>query len=153
MALVVRTRLLRQLAITMPESERGATEVVFDAAPTGTQRNESSATLEYGLRVRFAAEHPEADDLLEELIGKHPHPKTLTVVSSDRRIRRKAKARRARVLTAEQFLDWLENPAGRAVPHFADENAQPTAANEELPPPEALPPDEVDYWLRKFGPG
>ena len=71
-----------------------------------------------GVQVVFS--QGEADDLLEEIILRHPNPGPLEVVSDDRRIREAAKRRRAcPVDVAEWFETWEKglvpsNPAARA---------------------------------------
>src|SRR6266567_621411 len=76
-------------------AEAAKVTVVFDAlrAPPG-----AADALEYqGIRV-FFTRCEEADDLIEEFIRSASAPKTLTVVSNDRRIRDAARRRRCPVV-------------------------------------------------------
>ncbi|MEA1952674.1 MAG: NYN domain-containing protein, partial [Planctomycetota bacterium] len=88
-----RLALLNFLAESLEPGEVGRTTIVFDAknAPTGLPR----VVLHRGLTVRFAARYPDADSLIEELIDEESAPRNLTVVSSDHRIQRAARRRRA----------------------------------------------------------
>ncbi|TWT98802.1 NYN domain-containing protein [Neorhodopirellula pilleata] len=104
--LTEREKLLARLAEHLDEPVRTRTCVVFDAknAPAG----QPSSLTHAGIEVRFAVDHPEADDLLEELIRRHHHPKQLTVVSSDHRIQAAAKRKRASFIDSEPWYDALE---------------------------------------------
>lgn len=102
-----RRKLLDQLAEHLDESVRKRTCVVFDAknAPVG----QPSSWTHGGIEVRFAVDHPEADDLLEEMIRQHHHPKQLTVVSSDHRIQTAAKRKRASFVDSDVWYDAFED--------------------------------------------
>ncbi|WP_404310299.1 NYN domain-containing protein [Neorhodopirellula lusitana] len=102
---VERERFLKRVAMQLDESIRRRTCVIFDAkdAPSGLP-----ATRDFlGIDVRFAVDHDEADDLIEELIRSHPVPKHLTVVSSDHRVQRAAKRRRAFRYDSQPWYDDL----------------------------------------------
>lgn len=136
-----RLRLLKLLSTGLERDDLARTQVVFDASQHGAV--EQDFVFESGVSVVFANDHPEADDLLEELIRKHAHPKTLNVVSSDNRIRRAAKARKAISIDSEAFLDRLEMIGS------------PQVQGEASPAPEvvseALEREEIEYWMREFG--
>ena len=109
-----RRRFLDELAQALGPLIAAETTVVFDASvppgdfpPVSTYR---------GLTVLFALGDENADARIEQLITEHSNPKTLTVVSSDNRIRLAASRRRARSLTAEKFwelIDTLKEGRGR----------------------------------------
>ena len=87
---------------------RGDVTVVFDASvPPGDFPISSTYR---GLRVIFAYGDEDADSRIEYILGHDSSPKSLTVVSSDRRIRDAASRRRARPLTADAFLDLKDQP-------------------------------------------
>ena len=66
--------------------------MVFDASvPPG---DFPPVSIYRGLSVLFALGDENADARIEQLIGEHSNPKTLTVVSSDNRIRLAATRRR-----------------------------------------------------------
>lgn len=168
-----RRRLLVTLVRSLTTPERATTTIVFDAAQFGEKL--SDFLFDNSIDVRFANEYPEADDLLEELIRKNPHPKQLRVVSSDQRIRRCARARKAESIDSESFLEQmeraeamlrhanqdgsndvtplkLEREIGGAYPSSNEATANEPNANEpsngEAP---LLTSDEVAFWLREFG--
>ena len=88
-----RLALLNFLAESLAADEVPRTVVVFDAhdPPSGVPREMRHK----GLLVRFAPRDEEADALIEDLIKEESSPHRLTVVSSDHRIQRAAKRRRA----------------------------------------------------------
>ncbi len=136
-----RQRLINHLSSKLPPDLASQTHIVFDASqgiePTHDQ------TLPSGMRVVFANDHPEADDLLEELIRRHHAPKSLTVVSSDMRVRRCARARRAISLDSQAFLDQLQRG------HFI---VSDSSEDQQIPDESQNMTDEqVNFWLREFG--
>lgn len=134
-----RQALLDALTSSLEAPELARTTVVFDAqdAPPGLAR-----TFEHrGLRVRFAARYADADSLIEELIRADSAPRSLTVVSSDHRLQRAARKRRAKAIDSDVW--------------FAGLIARRRRGNVEAAPPKAkrdpkLTPTEVDYWLDQF---
>jgi predicted RNA-binding protein with PIN domain len=136
-----RSRFLNDLAAGLGAVEANQTTVVFDArdAPGHLPRTSTHK----GISVVFADEEEGADARIERLIAVHPAPKSLTVVSTDRRIRQAAGRRKARVLTADGFWTRLESPrAARPSPE------PPTA--EEVARTHGLAPGEAARWLEEF---
>src|SRR5262245_26205025 len=89
-----RRRFLDEISAALGADVARETTVVFDAsihpgdfALDATHR---------GLRILFALGDENADARIEEIIAGHANPRTLTVVSSDRRIRQAAARRRAK---------------------------------------------------------
>ena len=85
-----------------------AVSVVFDA-----QRVPSSGGTEqlneFGIDVHYSVGHANADLLIDELIGRHPDPQRLTVVSSDHWVQNAARRRRADFVDAEAwYYDELQ---------------------------------------------
>jgi predicted RNA-binding protein with PIN domain len=139
----VRTRFLNELAEALGAVDAHLTTVVFDAAAPPEDRPRE--TTHKGIHVVFAVDEENADERIERLIAEHPAPKSLTVVSSDNRIRQAATRRRARALTADEFLASLDaRKTARAGPPAAPNAAEP---KRDAP----LSPEEADYWLRQFG--
>lgn len=137
----VRTRFLNDLAAAMGVVEAHQTAVVFDARdPPGHLPRES---IYKGITVIFAVDDEDADERIERLIAAHPAAKTLTVVSSDHRIRQAATRRRARSLTAEAFWQGLETPR-RGPP------SPPPPTAEEEARLHGLSPEEAAEWLEAF---
>ncbi len=103
-----RNALLDFLIDNLPPGMAEQTVVVFDK---GTERGLPAEAVYGQLTVMFALRHPEADDLIEELIGVSTVPKRLTVVSSDHRLQRAARRRRALAVDSEV---WLRNVMRRS---------------------------------------
>ena len=93
------------LAESLDPRKLPRTTVVFDAhdAPRGCRE-----VLEHrGITVRFAAQYEEADDLIEELIDADSAPRRLVVVSSDHRLQRAARRRRAKAVDSDVWYAEL----------------------------------------------
>jgi predicted RNA-binding protein with PIN domain len=140
-----RRRFLNALAHDLGTAQARDTLVVFDAnSPPADFELETTYK---GLSLVFALGDESADARIEQLIADHSAPRSLTVVSSDRRIRRAATRRKAEALTADEFLDWLERHARRK--RNADAEDRPSPREEER---DLLDPlHEAKYWLEKFG--
>ncbi len=136
-----RTALLNFLAESLDPDEVPRTTIVFDARdpPPGLPRE----TRHRGLVVLFAARDEDADSLIEEIIQADHSPKQLTVVSSDHRIQRAAKRRRARAVDSDVwYAEVLRKRQQRG--------RQADSAGPERPSIPLLEED-VQYWLREFG--
>jgi predicted RNA-binding protein with PIN domain len=136
-----RLALLNFLAESLDPEEVPRTVVVFDAhdPPWGVPREARHK----GLLVRFAAREADADSLIEELILADNAPRRLTVVSSDHRIQRAAKRRRARAVDSDVW--YAEVVRARRERHQAAEGPErPTAP---------LLEEDVTYWLKEFESG
>jgi len=135
-----RLALLNFLAEALDPHEAAHTTVVFDAhsPPPGLPK-----VIEHrGLTVRFAARYPDADSLIEELIRADTAPRRLTVVSSDHRVQRAARRRRARAVDSHV---WHAEMVRR---HHQRRESSPA---KPAPPTLPLSPEEVAYWLEQFG--
>jgi hypothetical protein len=133
-----RQALLNFLVASLHEKELTHAEIVFDAsgAPPGLP-----ATVDHqGLTVHYARDYPDADTMLEFLIAKHPTPRKLTVVSSDHRIQRAAKRRRAIATDSDLWYAELVQRR-RETPHSDVSLAKPEGE---------LDPSEVKYWTDQF---
>jgi uncharacterized protein len=95
----------------------------------------------------FSGAGRSADDVIIELIDKDTSPRRLTVVSSDRAIRRAARRRKARDLSSEDFLKRLARAArgggGTGGAGGGGSSGKPAAG--------PLPDEQVDRWLDWFG--
>lgn len=139
----VRQRFLNDLADTLGPVEANQTTVVFDAATPPA--NAPGQSLHKGLTVIYSVGDESADARLEWLIARHSAPKSLTVVSSDRRVRDAASRRKAKVLTAEEFWTRIKDRKDRAPPHPA-----PPLTAEELARQHGPTAEEAAYWLDAF---
>ena len=158
----LRTRLLDRIAEGLPEVDAHQTVVVFDASvkppdDPALSREETHR----GIRARYAQEAHSADDALEDLIHDHPTPRTLTVVSSDNRIRLAAKHRKCVVLRSDEFLDRLDayraeedRRARRSRLGIPATIVPPNKKGPLSPEEEArlygLDERETGFWLREF---
>ena len=135
-----RLALLNFLAESLDPNDVPRTVVVFDAhdPPPGLPRRTSHR----GLTVWFASQYDEADALIEELIRRESAPRRLTVVSSDHRLQRAARRRKARAVDSDVWYDEIVRR--RRQRH------QTTAEGPERPPVPLLEED-VNYWIRQFG--
>ncbi len=143
---LARKRFLNELAAALGPLV-GETTVVFDAShPPAGFPVESTYK---GITVIFAVADDDADARIERMIGEHPNPKALAVVSTDHRVRRAAKRRKARPVTADDYLDHL-----RTLRYERVGPASPPRVREE-PEPEsreiAMSAEELAHWERVFG--
>ena len=136
----VRHRFLNEVAATLDSVEAHLTTVVFDA--NDAPGHVPSSTRHKGITVLFAVDHDSADERIEELIARHSSPKTLTVVSSDHRIQKAATRRKARVMSADEFLTRMDSRKERKRPP-ATETAEPSRS--EVPTAQ-----EAAFWLEEF---
>ena len=134
-----RKALLNFIAESIDPAEVPQTTVVFDAhdAPPGLPRT----VTHHGITVHYASDYEDADELIEELIQAHSAPRSLTVVSSDHRIHRAAKRRKAQPIDSDRW--YAETIRRRA------ERGQPDAAA-EIKPQHKPSPEEVERWLKVF---
>jgi hypothetical protein len=135
-----RLALLNFLAASLDPRELPRTTVVFDSrdAPWGLPRSLQHR----GITVRFAAQYEEADDLIEELIGADSAPRRLVVVSSDHRLQRAARRRRAKAADSDVWYAELVRSRREREQVSADSPARPAVP---------LLEEDVNYWLRQFG--
>lgn len=140
-----RNRFLNRLAPLLGPNEAAVTTIVFDAA--AAPRHLPRTSTHRGMTLIFADPDETADDRIESLIAKDPAPRALTVVSSDRRLRRAAERRRAVWISADAFwikLDARRNLVGRTPP-----SPEPIAVpdRDEPPRPSAA---EAAFWRAEF---
>jgi predicted RNA-binding protein with PIN domain len=134
-----REALLAFLAVSLELGERKRTTIVFDAAgaPPGLPQSFSYE----GMNVQFAREPGNADELLEKLIVAHDSPRKLVVVSSDHRVQRAARRRRATAIDSDRW--WAELAIARR-------ERDSTATKSPAKPTANLSAGEVDYWVSQF---
>lgn len=142
-----RQRFLGDLAVLLEEAEVGKTTVVFDAKNAPAHLPPSVP--HKGLTALFAVDVPDADERIEALIRVHSTPKTLTVVSSDLRIRKATQRRKARALTADEFLVELDRR--RSERPRLTLGSTPQKAPEPPPPQRPADPAEAAHWRQVFG--
>ncbi len=133
-----RLALLNFLVESLEPAELARATIVFDAPDT--PRILPGELVHRGLKVNFARGPEGADERIEELIRQDSAPRRLVVVSSDHRLHRAARRRRATPIDSDHWHRQLiaRRFARPAEPHLP---AKPTG------PPGA---DEVAYWLEQF---
>jgi predicted RNA-binding protein with PIN domain len=137
-----RQALLNFLVESLDEKSLSRCTVVFDASEKTAPRGRPRITAHRGITVQYASGMPSADELIEELILKHSSPRKLTVVSSDHRLHRAAKRRKATPVDSDVwFRQVIRDRANR---HRAADggSAKPSEPASEF---------EVNWWLKKFG--
>lgn len=135
-----RGALLNFIASTLPPDEVPRTTIVFDArdAPHGLPRELNHR----GLKVMYASQYEDADELIEELIRSDSVPRQLVVVSSDNRIQRAARRRRATPVNSDiWYAEIIQQHRHRTG------DKQPI----EIKPDGPLSAEEVTAWLNEFG--
>ncbi|HEX3727412.1 MAG TPA: NYN domain-containing protein [Pirellulales bacterium] len=136
-----REALLNFLAESLDADMLRQTTVVFDAreAPPGLPR----VRQQRGMTVRFAEKASDADEVIEALIRADSSPRKLVVVSSDHRLHRAARRRRATAIDSDQW--YLQVVRERI------ERAQRDSPKQVIKPSPPASEGEVRYWLRQFG--
>jgi uncharacterized protein len=135
-----RAALLNFLVESLEADELAKAVVVFDAraAPKGRPR----LVTHRGLRVHFAPNPGDADALIEQLILDDHSPRKLIVVSSDHRLQRAARRRRAQSIDSDRwYAEVVQRRVGRQ--QRADDDASKPAG--------PLSDHEVARWLSQFG--
>jgi hypothetical protein len=91
------------------------------------------------MTVRYASDYTDADALIEQLIAENHVPRSLLVVSSDHRIQRAARRRRAAFIDSDRWYSelWQRRLASQQVAQLDKPVTQLTAA-------------EIEYWVEKF---
>lgn len=117
--------------------KRSRGQIVFD----GIGPPDRSVLCGYGnLEVFFSGQRYEADDVIEEKIEDNSAPKSLIVVSSDRRIRAAANSRKAVAVRSDLFFDDVIKVLDRAkISPEPDQKRQ------------GLTEAEADEWMDIFG--
>jgi hypothetical protein len=123
----------RYLGIT---KNKGA--IIFDGIGP---RDKSVFNNVANLEVVFSGRNKEADDVIEKLVLINSAPRSMTVVSSDRRVKAAANRRKATAINSIDF--WLEML--KIIDKKAKKKSEPAA--KYLGISEA----ETEYWLRLFG--
>jgi uncharacterized protein len=133
-----RMALLNFIASAIRERERPQTTIVFDAsgAPPGLPRTISHQ----GMTVHFAQRHSDADEMIEELLEQHRDPRSLLVVSGDRRVQRAARHCGASYVESAQWYADMRIA-------LRERNAAEPMTNST----EEKDVGDVNYWVRQFG--
>lgn len=140
-----RNRFLNELASRLTERERARATVVFDAGESFSDLPRTYSVER--MTISFAFPGSDADSLIEELLAKHSAPRQVQVVSSDHRLQRAAKRRRASFIDSEHFAANLTRRGpireGRPVEDRAARDLQIKRSGE-------VPAAELESWLTVF---
>jgi len=115
-----------------------AGEVIFDG--TGPRDKSEFDNID-GVEVLFAGFGTDTDTVIEGKIDANTAPRSLTVVSSDRRLRKAARARRANSVKSEAFWAELQRELGK----------KKRIAREPNGKKHGLSDGETEQWLEFFG--
>lgn len=102
-----RKHLLHYLESHLTDRERANTTIVFDVH----QPKSDILCEEFFAEMTIinAVNYPDADTCIEELIRKHSAAKQVTVVSSDHRLHKAARTRKAKPIDSEDFFEYLQS--------------------------------------------
>lgn len=103
-----RRRLVQQVASRLDDATSSDAVVVFDAAQ-GSHDQPSPEELSSPVRVRFSQAGQDADSEIESMLESHGSPRQVLVVSSDHRLHKAARRRRAKCMDSETFWELLES--------------------------------------------
>jgi predicted RNA-binding protein with PIN domain len=134
-----RTALLNFLVQALEPAELARTTVVFDAGISG--RGLPRSHDHQGIVVHFSSGHADADELIEQLIRRDSTPRRLTVVSSDHRLQRAARRRRAHAVDSDKWFAAMVRARSKK------NSAMPPAVKPAAP----LDEHQIRFWLRQFG--
>jgi predicted RNA-binding protein with PIN domain len=140
-----RRRFLDDLSSALGPEASEQTTVVFDA--TVHPADFGLRTRYRGLGIVFALGDENADARIEQLITADANPRSLAVVSSDRRIRQAAARGRARAVTAAEYWELIDDLKERKNRRIAPD--APAAPDRAAAGPEPID-DESARWLEIF---
>jgi predicted RNA-binding protein with PIN domain len=112
-------------------------EIIFDG--TGPRNKDVFSRID-GVEILFAGIGTDTDSVIEKKIKAHTAPKRLTIVSSDRRLRKAARTRKATSVKSEDFWYIVQKQLSRRKP-----KREPAAKRQ------GLSESETKQWLELFG--
>jgi len=112
--------------------------VVFDGRP----RRGISLEIEPAgyVKIIFSGSASDADTVMESLIQKNTAPRRLTVISSDNRVRKAARRRRAKTLSTREYLESF----------IRRRDKPPPVSREPIAKRRGLAEGELAKWLELF---
>ena len=142
-----RGRLIQTLARLLPSEQCANTTVVFDAKRIPLKETQLDSRKQ-GIRVLFAVGYESADEMIEELIAAHSHPKDLLVVSSDHRIQNAATRRKAKAIDSDVWFDQIERQRGQSKDSVQGSGNEPAQSTSTKPVSSAIKSHD---WNAEFG--
>jgi predicted RNA-binding protein with PIN domain len=113
-------------------------QVVFDGSGPADRSEFDKIT---SPEIIFAGFHRDADSVIEEKLKANTSPRRVTVVSSDRRLRKAAALRKAAGMKSEDFWEQVRRELKRGKPRKPEPQEKR----------EGLSESETDKWLEAFG--
>jgi hypothetical protein len=112
-------------------------EIIFDGIgpPNKTEFNDIK-----NIEVTFSGKTSDCDAVIEDRIVASTAPKRLTVISSDRRLRDAASARKSAAVKSEDFWDEVKKRLSRQ-----KKSKEPPGKRK------GLTESETELWLKTFG--
>ena len=96
-----RNRFLKSLSTELISTERKLTKVIFDAFESSG--NDQRVFILDEMTIEFARSGEDADSLIEYLIQEHSAPKQILVISSDHRLQKAARKRKAAFIDSDKY--------------------------------------------------
>ena len=131
-----RNRLLKQLESSLDESAASDAVVIFDGKSTSA--SEAAGNTPSTMNVRFSPTDSDADTEIENLLRTHSSPRQILVVSSDHRLHKAARSRRAQCVDSEDFWQLIQSGSGTS--KLSGPDRRP-----DRPPTEVFNPADADY--------
>jgi predicted RNA-binding protein with PIN domain len=113
-------------------------QVVFDGAGPADRSEFDKIT---NPEIIFAGFSRDADSVIEERLKANTSPRRVTVVSTDRRLRKAAAMRKAAGIKSEEFWELVRKELGRKKPRKREPEEKR----------EGLTDGETDQWMEAFG--
>ncbi|MBN2019988.1 MAG: NYN domain-containing protein [Sedimentisphaerales bacterium] len=117
--------------------KREAAEIIFDGPGP---LNKSEFVNLKNIEVTFSGRATDCDNIIEDRILASTAPKRLTIVSTDRRLRNAAEAKKAISIKCEDFWDEVKKRLSKHKP-----------GNEPPGKRKGLTESETELWLKVFG--
>ncbi|HIE96488.1 MAG TPA: hypothetical protein EYG03_22910 [Planctomycetes bacterium] len=136
-----RNQLNRLLTDLLGRNALSRTSVVYDAFDSTSDANRSQDHA--GLHVLFAPKGTDADTEIERLLNQHSSPKQVLVVSSDHRLHKAARRRKASCVDSEDFLAGIQSTADT-------DTQQPKRQPQRRPPQENTSHEAVEEQLQSW---
>ncbi len=141
-----RERVVAQISQSIHRDFWQRTLIVFDSSDSShSQGNQDNS---HSIPLAYSNDWNSADEMISTIIELHHAPKTMTVITSDHSIQRKAKARGAPFVDCEE---WLDQARDSVFAVSTDSVYREQTDAPEKKPLDFLSKDERDKWLDEFG--
>ena len=117
-----------RVASSLSDEAMARTTIVYDAFDS--PGNEDRAIRRHGLKILYAAQGEDADGEIERMLDHHSAPRQVIIVSSDHRLHKAARRRRARCVDSDVYLQQLESEPGHRSIKSSRRPIKPTVETE-----------------------